>query len=370
MKKIKIGIIAFVLLLSALLLASCNSVDVKNVYVNEDLHAIVEYTDGTTKDLGYVGKEVEVIPPKYTVTFLDADGNTLSVQKIYKGDAAAAPQAPEIPEKAFDRWDTAFTEVTENLTVRPVYIAAAQYTVTFIDETGATIKTETVIHGNAATAPEAPKRANTVFKEWSTAFDNVKGNLTVKAVYRAKESYTVTFKDYTGVTLGTASVKETDTAVAPVTPTREGYVFSGWSSSLENVCENKTVTATYTLKNAENVIDLSYTVKSDGAVEMTLSVVGTVKFAVLQASVTLPDGVTVEAPTGLSGAIVNLDGNTCRISYLTVTNTTAKTPILKLTFKPAAGKADVSVSVNVEKMVDQTTAPVSYTVIGETVKVK
>ena len=54
-----------------------------------------------------------------------------------------------------------------------------------------------------------------------------------------KETYTVTFKDYTGLTLGTASVKETGTATAPVAPTRNGYTFAGWSGKDANVRLNK-----------------------------------------------------------------------------------------------------------------------------------
>ena len=375
MKKIKILLLLALTAISVFLFAACESqgVGVARVYVNEELHAIVEYTDGTTEDLGYVGKDVEVAPPKYTVTFLDADGEVLKTESIYKGDAATAPEAPEIDEKAFDHWDVDYSAVTGDLTVRPVYVAAAEYTVTFVDENGATIDTVKVIHGKAATAPIAPTREDTIFKEWDKAFDNVKNDLTVTAVYRNKETYTVTFKDYTGLTLGTASVKETGTATAPVAPTRNGYTFAGWSGALTNITENKTVTAKYNLVSGANLIDYSYAVKADGTVELTVSVTGTVGFAVLEATLALPEGITEVAYEGLSGAVVNKTGNAIGISFSTARNVTQKTDVLKVTFKADKNATQLAFDVTVKRMVDDTIPTpvnVSYTVIGDALKLK
>ena len=167
MRKLRFGILALLLLLTLLVLSSCSGVTVSRVYVNDEMHAIVEYSDGTTEDLGYVGVEVEkivevdkeVLPPRYTVTFVDVYGETLKIEKVYKGDSATAPEAPEIADKSFDGWDVAFDAVTGDLTVRPVYVAAAEYTVTFVDETGATLKTETVIHGHGADRKLVTKQA-------------------------------------------------------------------------------------------------------------------------------------------------------------------------------------------------------------------
>ena len=379
MKKLRFGILALLLLVTLLLLASCDGVTVSRVYVNDEKHAIVEYSDGTTEDLGYVGVEVEkivevekeVLPPKYTVTFVDASGTTIKTEKVYKGDAATAPEAPEVVDKAFDRWDVAFDVVTGDLTVRPVYVDAAEYTVTFVDENGATIKTETVIHGRGATAPEAPKRADTIFKEWDTSFDSVKGNLTVTAVYRAKETFTVTFKDYSGVTLGTANVKETDTAVAPVTPTREGYTFTGWSSALTNVTASKTVTAEYALVDGSNILDFSYNVAADGTVTLTATVKGDVCFAALQGEIALPSGVTdVALVEGGGVAITNYVNGVikCVFSSGTGANVTKETKLFTVTFKTAS--ETVMLETTIDTITDQSATNVTYSVIGETLKIK
>lgn len=374
MKKWKLGILALIILLIAVCFASCDTagVDIKDTYVNDDMHLIVEYTDGTTKDLGYVGVEVEVekevLPPKYTVTFLDAFGATLKTEKVYKGDAATAPEAPEIADKSFDGWDNAFDAVTSDLTVRPVYVAAAEYTVTFVDENGATIKTEKVIHGHAATAPTAPLRADTIFKAWDIAFDNVKSDLTVRAVYRTKNTYTVTFKDYSGLMLGTATVKETGTATAPVTPTRDGYTFSGWSSALTNITENKTVTAKYTVKSGQNIFDLTYTLNANGTVTVKVSLVGTVCFAGLEGEMVLPANITGANLTALGETTANIDGGKVLFTYTSATNITKSVELFSLTFAPSNNT--VSLDLVISDIYDQNYETVSYKVIGETVKVK
>ena len=373
MKKVKILLIALAILLLVFTLASCEGKTVTRVYVNDEMHAIAEYSDGTTEDLGYVGveveKPVEVTPPKYTVTFLDAFGQTLKTEKVYKGDGATAPEAPEIADKSFDRWDADFSAVTGDLTVRPVYVAAAEYTVTFLDETGATIKTETVTHGHAATAPTAPLRENTIFKEWDVAFDNVKSDLTVRAIYRAKETYTVTFKDYSGVTLGTATVKEGGNATAPVTPVREGYDFTGWSSALDNVTANKTVTAKYTLKPGSNLLDLSYTVGANGTVTLTATVKGSVCFAALQGEIALPSGVTnVALADGVGSATANIKDGSIKFVLTDATNLTKETTLFTVTFKTESESVTLTPTIGIFK--DQTSTNVPFTVLGEELKLK
>jgi len=377
MKALKKLLLVLILVFCTLVFASCDAKTVTRVYVNDEMHAIAEYSDGTTEDLGYVGvekeveKTVEVTPPKYTVTFLDADGNVLKTEKIYKGDAATPPEAPEISEKAFDRWDADFSAVTGDLTVRPVYVAAAEYTVNFLDETGELIDTVTVMHGKGATAPEAPKRADTIFKEWDTAFDCVKSDLTVKAVYRAKNIYTVTFKDYSGVVLATKTVKETDAVAAPTSPTRKGHTFTGWSGSLSNITSNKTVTAKYTLTAGTNLVDLDYTLKSDGTVEVLLSVKGTVNFSVFQGEITLPTGATlISTETLAKGSVqVNLQGeNTLKFSAYDTNGYTAKTDVFKFVIRPASGADTLVFALSNEKMTDSNTALVSCPFIGDTLK--
>lgn len=376
MRKLRAIFILLVSVLLLLALSSCEGKSVVRLYVNDEMHAIAEYSDGTTEDLGYVGVEVEkevevkveVLPPKYTVTFLDIYGQTIKAEKVYKGDGATAPQAPDIKDKSFDRWDTDFSVVTGDITVRPVYVSAAEYTVTFLDETGAVLKTQTVVHGYAAEAPSVPLRENTVFEKWDTAFDTITSDLTVRAVYRDKATYTVTFKDYYGITLGSVQVKETDTAQAPATPVREGYTFAGWSGSLSNITADKTVTAIYTLNAGENIIDLSYAIGADGTVTLTASIKGSVCFAALDGEFALPSDVTNVALKDGGSALANYKNGAVKFVLTNATNITKETVLFVVTFKSASESVIIAPTLGTLK--DQTGKDVAYSVIGETVKLK
>ena len=65
--------------------------------------------------------------------------------------------------------------------------APVEYTVTFVGMDGTTLKTETVLEGGAATAPEAPVVDGYTFTGWDVAFDNVTSDLTVTAQYEVAE---------------------------------------------------------------------------------------------------------------------------------------------------------------------------------------
>ena len=66
---------------------------------------------------------------KYTVTFLDANGETLSTQTVNHGASANAPVNPTKASDGekhytFDRWDVDFKNVTGDLTVTPLFTEA------------------------------------------------------------------------------------------------------------------------------------------------------------------------------------------------------------------------------------------------------
>ena len=77
------------------------------------------------------------------------------------------------------------------------------------------------------------------------------GNKTITAVWEINK-YKVTFKDYDGSVLKTQENVEYNTgATAPSDPTREGYTFTGWDKSFDNVTEDLVVTAQYILTPGE-----------------------------------------------------------------------------------------------------------------------
>ena len=182
---------------------------------------------------------------KHTVTFKDWNGSVLKTQSVFHGGAATAPANPTRTGYTFTGWDKAFNNVTADLVVTAQY-SANTYTVTFKDWNGTVLKTQQVQYGGAATAPANPTRTGYTFTGWDKAFTNVTANLVVTAQYSIN-TYTVTFKDWNGTVLKTQQVQYGGAATAPANPTRTGYTFTGWDKAFTNVTANLVVTAQYSI---------------------------------------------------------------------------------------------------------------------------
>jgi len=327
---------------------------------DENKNLILTYPDGTTISLGKDALE------EYTVKFVDYDGRVIAEEKVLAGLSAKAPEAPVREDYIFNGWDKDFSEITADTTVTATYTAKATYTVTFEDYDGRVIKTETVVSGKDATPPADPTRTDYNFTGWNGSYTNVTANVTVTATYAQKGSYVVTFVDYNGLTLGTTTVKEGKTATAPVTPTRDGYTFKGWSGSLSNITANKTVTAQYNLVSAANVFDIGYKV-SGNTVTLTLSLAGNVSLAGFEGSLAF-EGMTATAVTGNSANVLaNLKNDgTVSIAYTSATNVTKGETVLTVTLTKTAnsGTADLTLT----ECFNQNFEDVSYKIIGESLK--
>jgi len=140
--------------------------------------------------------------------------------------------------------------VTEDVTVTVSVAAAknTNHTVTFVGMDGEVIATVQVKHGEAATAPDAPEVPGYTFIGWDRDnFDCVKYTMTRTAVYEESQIvyHTVTFVDWDGTVLSSQQVEDGADATAPADPSREGYAFTGWDVDFSNVTEDITVTAQY-----------------------------------------------------------------------------------------------------------------------------
>lgn len=333
--------------------------------VNEEKHFIVEYSDGTNEDLGYVGVSAQL--QKITVTFVDYNDRVISTEETYVGLTIKAPANPTREDYIFSGWDKDLTKITESTTVKATYTAKQGYTVTFVDYDDTVLKTETVISGKNATPPANPTRENYKFSGWDGSYTNVTNNRTIKATYTEKGSCTVTFKDYNGLTLGTDTVQEGNSATAPITPTREGYTFKGWSSSINNVTSNKTVEAQYTLINANNVFDISYKVNGN-SVTVTLSLAGDVCLAGFEGTLTF-NGMTLTNATAKSNyVLINTNGNTITMTYSNATNITKGETVL--TAALTIGADNGTAVLNITDCFDQNFDNVNYKVIGQDLKLR
>ncbi|MBP5477030.1 MAG: leucine-rich repeat protein [Paludibacteraceae bacterium] len=179
----------------------------------------------------------------YTVTFKDAEGNTLKTEQVAPGGAATAPEAPEVEGYTFIGWDGFFNEVNADITVKAEY-EIKTYNVTFKDWDGTLLFSQVVAWGTEADTPKKPYREGYTFKGWDKDYSSVKSDLVVTAQYEINK-YTVTFFGNGGVELSKQTVDWNTAAVAPDAPAVEGYTFKGWDTDFSQVTKDLEVTAQY-----------------------------------------------------------------------------------------------------------------------------
>lgn len=207
------------------------------------------------------------------VTFIDGyDNSEISQQKVIVGEDAEVPDAPKHDAMAFAGWYleedrtievTDFTNIITDLTVVAEYgddinrngildEDEEYYTVRFVDGlTNTVIKTQTVLNGMNATAPQAPKHDGYTFVGWSRGYTNVEEDITVNAVYQANtnvevNSYNVTFIDGdTKEIITIVEVQEGLSATLPEAPKHDKRVFDHWEGNYTQITKDETVIAIY-----------------------------------------------------------------------------------------------------------------------------
>ena len=149
-----------------------------------------------------------------------------------------------------------------------------KFKVTFVDWDDRVIEIDEVEPNSAATPPEDPTREGYVFSGWDISFDEVSGDITVKATYTEIPPvvyYAVRFVDWDGTELSKASVESGKAATAPTAPTREGYRFTGWDKDFSKITSDVNIIAKYvktftvTFKNDDGTILKTEKVDANGS---------------------------------------------------------------------------------------------------------
>ena len=220
---------------------------------------------GWSEDFSKVTSNIDCYPTYeknvYTVIFVDVAGNELKKQQVEHGLFASAPTAPAIEGKNFVSWDKEYTSVKSDLTIKPIY-DDVKFMVAFYDWDNTLLKSDFVIFNQDATPPVPPTRVGYTFTGWDKEYKNIKEVSTLKAQYKIN-SYNVKFVDYDGKEIETQEVEHGKNAVAPISPTRKGYTFTGWDKQFQNITDEVTITAMYDLVNyivtfSENLTDLQF----------------------------------------------------------------------------------------------------------------
>ena len=206
---------------------------------------------------------------KYTITWVDGDGNILSTEQVAYGDTPAytgnTPTKTATDEYTYEfnnSWSPAIVPVTGDATYTALFtetsITPSTYIVTFMDDEGNVLFYEIYSYGQTPDPSyEVGKKSDAqydyTFAGWSPALGPVTGNVTYTATFTATiRSYTITFVNDDGTTLYEQVLEygQMPEYVGDV-PTKQDdelytYTFSGWSPEIEMVAGAATYTATYT----------------------------------------------------------------------------------------------------------------------------
>ena len=143
-----------------------------------------------TGDAVIKGKNCDI---EYNDALLELSGwkNAAGKQIYNRRSVTVSDSTIKLPQgySLLDANGIAQTELLQDTTYTVGTVST--YTVTFVDWDDAILGTDTVEKGKPATAPANPTREGWKFTGWDTAFDNVTGNLTVKAQYVEKATITI-----------------------------------------------------------------------------------------------------------------------------------------------------------------------------------
>ena len=187
-----------------------------------------------------------VEPNTYTVTFKDWDGTVLSTQTVEEGAAATAPAAPSRTGYTFTGWDVDFSNVTSDLTVTAQY-SVNSYTITYYVD-GALYNTQTYAYGAAVTMLAEPTKEGYTFSGWDTTITTMPANdVAVNGTFTLIPVTTYTVTFMAnGEVVSTQNVQAGAAATAPAAPEVAGYHFVEWDTDYSNVQSDLVVTAVYT----------------------------------------------------------------------------------------------------------------------------
>ena len=174
---------------------------------------------------------------------------------------AKEPQTPEKEGYFLDGWYLDNhkydfnTKVTSNITLKAKWIEdknVKKYIVTFNSDGGSNVASQNIIEGKTVSKPTNPTKNGYRFVEWqlngkSYNFNSkVTSNITLKAVWQQVITYTVSFNTNGGTSYQIQTIENGGKATNPGSPTREGYVFTGWDYDFNTpITANKIINANW-----------------------------------------------------------------------------------------------------------------------------
>ena len=221
-----------------------------------------------TGEATYTAKFTETVNT-YTITWVDGNGTTLKTEQVAYGTVpaytGATPTKTATAQYTYtfnNTWTPAVAAVTGNATYTAQFDSTVnQYTITWVDGNGTTLKTEQVAYGTVpsytGTTPTKTATAQYTYtfnNTWSPELVAVTEAATYTAQFtETVNTYAITWKDGNGATLKTEQVAYgTVPSYTGATPTKTAtaqytYTFNNtWTPAIVAVTEAATYTAQFT----------------------------------------------------------------------------------------------------------------------------
>ena len=177
---------------------------------------------------------IEAPKPSYTVTFYTEDGVEFARQSV-AANAGVDVNAIGIPEKdghRFVKWDKSVVNVERDLSVTAVF-EKLTYPVVFVDHENRTTTVRDVSYGEPVESFTPDSVEGMTFDHWDGLSTDEMTAITGTAVMTAvwtPQTYTVTFKDLDGKTVGeTQTVAYGKSATLPSNIVKDGVVYA-WNT--------------------------------------------------------------------------------------------------------------------------------------------
>ncbi len=216
---------------------------------------------------------------KYTITFVNYDGNELENKEVDYGSVpeytGATPLKPSNDDYffVFTGWDPELTAVTGDATYTAQFAQKEkEFLITFKNYDGTTLQSGNVatgtipVYNGETPVKESTAEYNYTFSGWSPEIAEVTGVATYTAQFtETRRTYTVIFKNYDGTILLQidkeygSTPEYTGDAPEKASTAQYKYTFKGWDNDISAVTEDVTYTAQFTETIREYTITVKFT---------------------------------------------------------------------------------------------------------------
>ena len=190
---------------------------------------------------------------KYILTYM-VDGETYKTSEVEYGTSITAEAEPTKEGYSFSGWSLIPTTMPAKDVIITGSFTKGKYKLVYMVD-GETYKTISFDYGAAITPEDAPEREGYTFYGWSEIPAAMPSkDVTVTGSFTINK-YTLTYQ-VDGETYKTYEVEYGTDIIVEAEPTKEGYIFSGWSWIPDKMpAEDVTVTGSFTFIDAiEDVI--------------------------------------------------------------------------------------------------------------------